>query len=182
MTLRNLIDEIFSLNEEEELDATNLSVRMQKAKNAVEATVTNFIATMNSTDIHKELNLEFPDELKTLLGDAWELKDFSTKLLKKQPNNPLALKAVSDWNDMRKSLNKLKAKILEWNRKHPNNQLPNVEEIAGLPIREFSDDEIEKLWKELLPEVEKLPAILDKISKGENLSEDAEPGFIDKEN
>lgn len=136
MTLKDLIDEMFSLNEEEELVSVNLSKRMQKARNDVEATVINFINTMNSTDIHKELKLDFPDELKTLLGDAWELKEFSLKLLKKQPSNPLALKAVSDWNDMKKSLNKLKAKILEWNRKHPNNQLPNVEEIAGLPIRE----------------------------------------------
>ena len=42
-------------------------------------------------------------------------------------------------------------------------------------IDSLSDDEIEKLWKELLPKVEKLSKIPTEISK------EAKPGFIDKE-
>lgn len=48
-------------------------------------------------------------------------------------------------------------------------------------IDSLSDDEIEKLWKELLPEVEKLSKIPTEILKEEKFSKEAKPGFIDKE-
>lgn len=135
MTLKQLIDEMFPLNEEEELERKLLSDRMRNALNILDKVIAEFAANMQLNK-NPKARPAFPDSLKTLLADAWELKELSKNIPPTNPKYPLALKTQSNWDMIHKRLNKFKAKILEWNRKHPNNQFPSIEELTGLNIRE----------------------------------------------
>jgi len=77
----------------------------------------------------------FKNVLITILGDWWELKEHSETIQPGDPRYNSAQKAIRSYFEVYKKVNKLKAKILEWNRKHPNNQFPSIEEVAKLPIR-----------------------------------------------
>lgn len=85
----------------------------------------------------KAMNDWFPDQLNSLIIDFWELKDAASKVPLGNEKYFIAKKIINLWNNkFYKSLNKLDAKILEWNRRHKSNQLPRIEQICKVPIRE----------------------------------------------
>ena len=134
MTIREIIN--YVLFEEEELNINALGERMDKADSVLTATIASFQKTMNSQDITKNVVPSFPDNLSTLVGDTWELKELVKQIKPSSPAYPIAQKLINRWNNsLYPSLNKLDAKILEWNRKHPENKLPRVEELCKFPIR-----------------------------------------------
>ena len=121
---------------EEELDPKNLALRATKAEEIINTTIQKLEKDMFSQK-EKAMNDWFPDQLNSLIIDFWELKDAASKVPLGNEKYFIEKKIINLWNNkFYKSLNKLDAKILEWNRRHKSNQLPRIEQICKVPIRE----------------------------------------------
>ena len=121
---------------EEELDPKNLAIRATKAEEIINITIQKLENDMFSQK-EKTMNDWFPNQLNSLVIDFWELKNAASKVPLGNEKYIIAKKVINLWNDkFYKSLNKLDAKILEWNRRHKSNQLPRIEQICKVPIRE----------------------------------------------
>ena len=121
---------------EEELDPKNLALRATKAEEIINTTIQKLEKDMFSQK-EKVMNDWFPDQLNSLIIDFWELKDAVSKVPLGNEKYFIAKKIINLWNNkFYKSLNKLDAKILDWNRRHKSNQLPRIEQICKVPIRE----------------------------------------------
>ena len=121
---------------EEELDSKNLALRAIKAEEIINITIQKLEKDMFSQK-EKIMNDWFPEQLNSLIIDFWELKSAASKVPLGNEKYFIAKKIINLWNDkFYKSLNKLDAKILEWNRRHKSNQLPRIDQICKVPIRE----------------------------------------------
>lgn len=78
--------------------------------------------------------------MNELINNLWELKDACETFLKKNKNSHsqatiTANNIISYYETIRRKLNRLKIEIYNYNRKFPNNQIKNIEELVNSKIK-----------------------------------------------
>lgn len=78
--------------------------------------------------------------MNELINNLWELKDACEIFLKKNKNiqpqtAATANNIISYYETVRRKLNRLKTEIYNYNRRFPNNQIKNIEELVNSKIK-----------------------------------------------
>lgn len=83
-----------------------------------------------------KFSILFSKELSTLCSKYWTMKELTKKLPVTHPSYQSAQKANRIWLDrLHPKLSILNNIITEWNKNHPDNQLPSIKELCGFDLR-----------------------------------------------
>lgn len=126
------LDEAYILAEENltEKEINKAEEDLDKAIKTIETGVSEPSA------VNGKFGKTFSKELSTLCSKYWTMKELTKKLPVTHPSYQSAQKANRIWLDrLHPKLSILNNNITEWNKNHPDNQLPSIKELCGFDLR-----------------------------------------------
>ena len=126
------LDEAYILAEE------NLTEKeINKAEEDLDKAIKTIETGINDpTAINGKFSIPFSESLKILCSKYWAMKEKTKNFKEDNPAYQSAQKANNIWaNRLHPKLSILNNNITEWNKNHPDNQLPSIKELCGFDLR-----------------------------------------------